>query len=164
MGLAFAAVSDADPRLFRLGLPLCSIVWVAVIAGAVGGGPVERVFSVPVLRWIGERSYGIYLFHVPIIELTDWSAAEVVAVTLLAAELSHRLVEAPIRREASMVPALVAALAVVGSSPYPVSWPSDASSSPTWPLRWSTRWIPVGSRLVCASGQRQQPCLALRPQ
>jgi hypothetical protein len=59
------------------------------------------------LRWLGERSYGIYLWHWPVIELMrpgvdiSWTGPGVVvaqaAIVLTAAELSYRFVEQPIR-------------------------------------------------------------------
>lgn len=68
----------------------------------------ERLGSGP-LRWIGVRSYGIYLWHFPIIVLTTPSgahgvnllrAAAQVAATLVVAALSWRFVEQPIRHGA----------------------------------------------------------------
>ena len=61
------------------------------------------------LVWLGRRSYGIYLWHWPVIQLVEprWQAVPAavrdafeLAVTLLVAEASYRLVEHPIRRRA----------------------------------------------------------------
>jgi hypothetical protein len=67
----------------------------------VGNGP---------MRWIGERSYGIYLWHFPVIVLTSHHGvangqgllkdALQVAAILIIAELSWRYVENPIRHGA----------------------------------------------------------------
>ena len=61
-----------------------------------------------ILRYIGRRSYGIYLWHWPIFMVTrpgidvEWSEPVTfvvrIALTLVIAELSYRLVEMPIRR------------------------------------------------------------------
>ncbi|MGN9863814.1 acyltransferase family protein [Bacillus swezeyi] len=61
------------------------------------------------LRWIGTRSYGIYLWHYPVIVLSTpvqeignpvyWHAAVKVAVTLILAEASYRFIEMPIRED-----------------------------------------------------------------
>ncbi|HYD09630.1 MAG TPA: acyltransferase family protein [Acidimicrobiales bacterium] len=67
---------------------------------------VTRFLSLRPLRWIGVRSYGIYLFHVAIIrgvfELVDERLAVVapvgVGATLVAAGLSWRFVEQPVLR------------------------------------------------------------------
>jgi hypothetical protein len=62
------------------------------------------------LRWIGERSYGIYLWHWPIfmvlrpgidLDAVGWPVQVLrFVLTLAAAELSYRFVEMPIRRGA----------------------------------------------------------------
>jgi lysophospholipase L1-like esterase len=60
------------------------------------------------LRWVGVRSYGIYLWHWPIIVLTSpaeggvspTTAALQVAATLAVAALSWRYIEEPVRRGA----------------------------------------------------------------
>src|SRR6266498_580672 len=66
------------------------------------------VLGLQPLRWVGERSYAIYLWHWPVcvltrpgvdIPITGWlNAALRVAVTLMLAELSYWLVERPLRR------------------------------------------------------------------
>jgi len=54
--------------------------------------------SVGVLRWLGLRSYAIYLFHWPLIALTDLDPFTIIVLTLFLAEASHRLIEDPVRR------------------------------------------------------------------
>ncbi len=64
----------------------------------------------PPLRWVGQRSYGIYLWHWPIFMVlhpgTDLAArgwpveAARFGLTVLAAQLSYRYVELPVRRGA----------------------------------------------------------------
>jgi len=95
---ALVVVSDTDRAVFTWLLPAISLIWVAMLAGATASGGFARVMANPVLRWVGERSYGIYLIHVPLIELTDWSPVTVALATLLLAELSHRVIEMPVRR------------------------------------------------------------------
>ena len=66
-----------------------------------------RVLSLRPLTWIGERSYAIYLWHYPIIEWMTkrnaavvtpwWHYVAMLAVTLVVAELSYRLIELPLR-------------------------------------------------------------------
>lgn len=67
----------------------------------------SRLLAVRPLRWIGVRSYGIYLYHFPILLLTwpDMTKSVPllllqVAATLVIADLSYRLVELPVRRGA----------------------------------------------------------------
>lgn len=93
--------------LYRGGFVLLSLFTVMAIAGlthpaaklsaVMGGGP---------MRWLGVRSYGIYLWHAPIIALTTpnanhgvqlWRAALQVAASIGIAALSWKYLEDPIR-------------------------------------------------------------------
>ena len=49
------------------------------------------------LAWLGQRSYAIYLFHWPFLELLDTSPFLAIGLTLLTAEISHHVLEWPIR-------------------------------------------------------------------
>ncbi|HEX7951223.1 MAG TPA: acyltransferase family protein [Candidatus Limnocylindrales bacterium] len=103
------AVADAfAPFLYQGGLALVAIATLAVIAGAVH--PRSRLgplLDAGPMRWIGTRSYGIYLWHWPIFTLTrpgidvalDPVSLLVVrfGLSALMAELSFRFVEWPIR-------------------------------------------------------------------
>ena len=96
--VAIAMVGESEAIVTR-GLPaLISLAWVALIAACLTPGLVARALAHPVLRWVGLRSYAIYLIHWPLIELTDWNGPLVIAATLLSAELSYRIIEDPIRR------------------------------------------------------------------
>jgi peptidoglycan/LPS O-acetylase OafA/YrhL len=60
------------------------------------------------LRWIGTRSYGIYLWHYPVIVMCTpvyeignpayWRVGLQLAITFIIAELSYRFIEMPIRK------------------------------------------------------------------
>ena len=96
--------------LYHGGIVLLSLATVLVIAAAAH--PVSRVgraMGSQPLRWIGVRSYAIYLWHEPIIVLTTPAfgratdplrAALQVGATFVIAALSWRYVEDPIRRGA----------------------------------------------------------------
>ena len=95
--------------LYPWGFLLLSVATAAVIAAAVNPSSrlVGALGSRP-LRWVGVRSYGIYLWQWPIIVLASPArgsigvlrAALMVAATVLIASLSWSYVEEPIRRGA----------------------------------------------------------------
>ena len=85
---------------------------VAIIAGVWPRSWFGAAIDVQPLRWIGDRSYAIYLWHWPLIVLLmAWLqgtgpgffvpltiGAAALALTLAAAELSYRFIEQPVRR------------------------------------------------------------------
>ena len=98
-----------DPFVYRGGMALLSVLTAVLIAVCVHpGARVGRVLGVAPLRWIGERSYGIYLWSLPVIVLTTPEGAgqsllrdvlQVVGI-IAAAALSWRYVEEPVRHGA----------------------------------------------------------------
>ncbi len=105
----FGNLTEFDDALYRGGYFGFGLVAAAVVAVAVH--PAARltglVLGNRLLRWIGVRSYGIYLWHWPVylvtrprldVSLTGWSLLGLrAAITLTLAALSYRFVEAPIR-------------------------------------------------------------------
>ncbi len=83
---------------------------VVIVAAIWPGALLGRALDLAPLRWIGERSYGIYLWHWPLLVLVlagiDASSSDVpvgvgvltLAMTLAIAALSARFVEMPVRR------------------------------------------------------------------
>ena len=110
--VGFTLLTDGDsPFLYEGGFALVGVATAALIVGATHErSPLARALGAPVLRWIGVRSYGIYLWHWPVMALTrpgidvpfdGWALfGTQVAVTVALAELSYRFVEAPIREGA----------------------------------------------------------------
>lgn len=96
---------DNSVWLFRWGFPLFAVAMtVVVVAAADGLG--ERLLASSPLRWIGDRSYGLYLWHWPVFLLMTSHRMHFdgilldsarVLVSVLAAHLSLRYVEEPIR-------------------------------------------------------------------
>jgi peptidoglycan/LPS O-acetylase OafA/YrhL len=98
-----------DPFVYRGGMVLLSVLTAILIAVCVHpGARVGRVLGVGPLRWIGERSYGMYLWSLPVIVLTTPQGAREnllrdafqVAGIVTAAALSWRFVEQPVRHGA----------------------------------------------------------------
>ena len=112
MGLCFVLLDEYEPALYPGGFVVLDLATAAVIVAAVHarGHLGTHVLDRQPLRWIGERSYGIYLWHWPIFTLTrpnlDVALDPLpdlvlrVALTLVAAEASYRFLETPIRRGA----------------------------------------------------------------
>jgi len=97
---------------FRGGIALASLLAAVVIAGLLGGeGPLHRGLRWPPLRWLGERSYGLYLWHWPMILIVaatlpatnadsplSWcSRALALGLSVLLSWASYRWVDMPVR-------------------------------------------------------------------
>ncbi|OWR27726.1 acetyltransferase [Saccharibacillus sp. O23] len=108
--LAYAMLtgSEYDSSLYGGGMALQAIA-AALLIGALAhpASLLSRVFGIAPLRWIGRHSYGLYLWHYPVIALTtpsvdtdgvDWLriALQLTATFVLAA-LSLKYIEDPIR-------------------------------------------------------------------
>jgi peptidoglycan/LPS O-acetylase OafA/YrhL len=91
--------------LVTLGLPIVALASVAAMWSCTGAGRV-RLLEGRSLRWLGSRSYGLYLWHGPLLwAMRDhfalaWpiTAALGVPASLVLAEASWRYVEAPWRK------------------------------------------------------------------
>lgn len=114
LALVIAAYGMRDDSAFtyRGGLVLVSVltslaIWAAVLPGAALG----RILDASPLRYVGARSYGLYLWHWPVFVLAcalvpdehDPATAALVgiaslAVSVAAAVLSYRHLEQPIRQ------------------------------------------------------------------
>jgi peptidoglycan/LPS O-acetylase OafA/YrhL len=110
--VAFLRVSEFSPFLYRGGFLLVALATAGLIASVVHQRTrfVSRALGVAPLRWIGLRSYGIYLWHWPVYMVTrpelDIQLNGVpllalrVVVTLALVEISYRWVETPCRKGA----------------------------------------------------------------
>jgi peptidoglycan/LPS O-acetylase OafA/YrhL len=107
--LALSGYLAEDSELvFRGGLVLVAVLTAFAIAGAVvPGSLLGRLLDLAPLRVIGERSYGLYLWHWPVFILVSaaWPAFDpwliggmALAITVVLAVLSYRFVEQPVRR------------------------------------------------------------------
>lgn len=103
-------MSDKMAIAYYGGLVLASLLTAAVIVATISSrGWLQRLFDWRSLAWIGARSYGIYLWHWPILVLlshalpvtTVWWVvpALTVGLTFGCATLSYRYLEMPIRAQ-----------------------------------------------------------------
>ena len=112
-GLAyfFIFVSELNEWLYRGGFLVLSLLTVGlVVVAAHPGLKFGPRLGNPVLKWFGDRSYGIYLWHWPIFVLlrsgidVQWPDPVVfvakIAIVLVISDLSFRFVEMPIRNGA----------------------------------------------------------------
>jgi hypothetical protein len=109
IGVLIWRTTEYSAFLYRGGLVLLSVATAMVVAAVAA--PASRVggmLGVRPVRWIGVRSYGIYLWHYPIIVLTTPAnstdsvarGALQVAASIVVAALSWHFVEEPIRHGA----------------------------------------------------------------
>jgi len=112
IALAILLPAD-DPLAYRGGLVAVALLTALAIVGAVvPGGFLARLLDARPIRWVGERSYGLYLWHWPVFVLVvaglpalqlnpmgEWMLGAIaLVITIVAATLSYRFIETPIRR------------------------------------------------------------------
>ncbi|MBM4407044.1 MAG: hypothetical protein FJ038_00245 [Chloroflexi bacterium] len=107
----FLSLTAYDEFLYLGGLQFVALLSALIIALVVRpGGMVGRVLEWGPIRWLGVRSYSIYLWHWPVFVVTrpgidvpfDGATALAIrlGVTLVLADVSYRFVERPIREGA----------------------------------------------------------------
>lgn len=107
----FTHLNEFDDFVYRGGLVIAAVAAAMVVASLLHPRTMlSKLMSSKPLRWIGLRSYGIYLWHYPIIQLTkpavntdgfNWTLAVIqVAASVLLAAFSYKYIEEPIRRGA----------------------------------------------------------------
>ena len=105
----FLFINESDPTLYRIAFPLSALFGCATLISVVH--PASRfapILSTRPLMWIGERSYGIYLWHWIVFQLTrpsidlvgdDWALYALrVLIVFALADISLRYIEIPVRR------------------------------------------------------------------
>ena len=111
--LGLMALGGEDSALtFRGGILLASVATTALVLVVVERpGRLRALLELPPARWVGSRSYGIYLWHWPVFLVIgqDLPVAPggptylltrlwCVVVTFVIADLSYRFLETPVRR------------------------------------------------------------------
>lgn len=157
-----ATVHEDSLWPFRGGLFLASISTTILIATLITGThPALPVLESRPVRWVGERSYGIYLWHWPVILIADaltpalapdsagwWLVrALALATTLAIAAASYRYVETPIRKRGFITCARQARAALIQGG-----WPQRAVGAGVAVLVILT---PVAIALAPAKSQTQ---------
>ena len=105
----FLFINESDPTLYRIAFPLSALFGCATLISVVH--PASRfapLLSTRPLIWIGERSYGIYLWHWIVFQLTrpsidlvgdDWALYALrILIVFALADISLRYIEIPVRR------------------------------------------------------------------
>ena len=107
----FLLIDETKPTLYKIAFPLAGIFGAAIVMSIVH--PASRfapILQYPVLIWIGERSYAMYLWHWIIFQVTRpsvdlagnmWALYSLrILIVFALADISYRYVEIPIRRGA----------------------------------------------------------------
>ncbi|HET7305416.1 MAG TPA: acyltransferase family protein [Segeticoccus sp.] len=111
--LLMRTLEQSSVLTFRGGIVLASLLTAGVIAALLGPDSLlRRVLDLPPVVWVGQRSYGIYLWHWPMILVVQaalpaaapdtamsWAGRGVaLALTLVLSWASYRWLEVPVRR------------------------------------------------------------------
>lgn len=109
IGLIMAVGRHWNDWMYPWGLLFTSAATIVLVAFVIRPGSLAgRALEIAPLRWMGERSYSIYLWHWPVMLALQWEYnfipnsiamfAAGIAATFILSELSYRLVERPMRR------------------------------------------------------------------
>ncbi len=109
LGICMLTLSDTGSGTYRGGLVVAALAATGLVSVAArGAGPLNWLLTLGPMRWMGVRSYSLYLWHWPMLVIAarvlpsewpdQWGAAAAVAASLLLSDISWRLLENPIRR------------------------------------------------------------------
>ncbi len=107
----FLFVDPNDPTLYRIAFPLTAIFGCMFLMSVVHPASrlANQITRAPMM-WIGERSYGIYLWHWVVFQVTrpsvdlvgeDWALYSLrILIVFALADISYRWIEVPVRNGA----------------------------------------------------------------
>jgi peptidoglycan/LPS O-acetylase OafA/YrhL len=111
LGTATVFVGDQWASLYRGGFGLVAAITVVVVWASVSPGtPLARLLSTKVLTTVGVRSYSLYLWHWPVVAMTQsgldvsvttnrWVLVAIrLGISAVLTEISYRLIEVPFRQ------------------------------------------------------------------
>jgi len=104
--LVYSAASFDSSTVFPGVAALLPVAGTLAVLAADARSVSGRVLSVGVLRWLGVRSYGAYLWHWPLLVFagasrfagSPWARLTLVCLSIVLADCSFRLLESPVRR------------------------------------------------------------------
>jgi peptidoglycan/LPS O-acetylase OafA/YrhL len=174
-----AITDEYSPFLYRGGEVLLAIATSLLVLGASHPQTlIGRVLALGPMRWIGARSYGIYLWHMPIAAFVPEvlfeqhpllcgaiSAGLIVAL----ATISYHLVEDPVRRGVPLLAPVrfmtrvvpVAAIATIALAAGPIGFPAATSGEV---LAEDAPAVPSGPIELVAPGAPGNAAAGTRPQ
>lgn len=107
--ICLGVMGGEDPFTYQGGMVICSALTAILVYGTLwkDSGFVAKVLSLKPFIWVGKRSYGLYLWHYPLVLLFTPAngsfglegilMAAAILCTFVCAELSYRFIENPIR-------------------------------------------------------------------
>ena len=150
---AMSRYSGGDGALYPAGLLIAALGAAGLVVAAASPGRIAGLLSWAPLRWAGVRSYGIYLWHWPVIALTAAVAGPEpprvwigVAETVLAiglAAASWRWIEEPIMRNGLQATCRTACRALGDSAT--AAWRSPVRALPML-------WAAAALTVTCTAG------------
>lgn len=154
--LMFALSNGYTAFQYRGGMVLCTVfTMMLVAASAHRGGAVARLLALPPFVWLGKRSYGVYLWHYPLLLLMNpmsvigprpwWLTVLQLALVLLVAEVSYRYLEEPCRHGALGRLARQLAVLVRGGASEDEASDGDEVASKPAPVRRVRTLAPVAA-------------------
>lgn len=169
LGAAVVTVEQTSSWLYHGGFAAIALVSSAAVFASARESRLGDLLGNPVLRWLGLRSYGLYLYHWPLFlwldatrtGLDQWPLFALrMAATIAVAELSYHIVEMPFRRGTiprlgmqaaaplTVAAVLVAAMALGRTAPAPlVVFDETPAARPDVPVVETTEIVVLGGDL-----------------